>query len=308
MLFDIQTLAWSPELVADMAIPQRMLPQVVSSAGVVGLTAPELFGAEVPVSGMAGDQQAALFGQTCFAPGEAKNTYGTGSFLLMNTGNQMKRSAHRLLSTVAWRIKDQVDYALEGSVFISGAAVEWLRDGLGIIDSVEDVESLAASVPNSGGVTVVPALSGLGAPHWDAAARGTILGLTRGATAAHIARATLEAIAFQTRDVTDAMTADSGIPLASLRVDGGAARNDLLMQLQADVLGVPVIRPKNVETTAVGAAFLAGIGCGLWPDEASLADRWAVDRVFEPAVGDVEREGRYAIWRVAVDRSRGWAV
>jgi glycerol kinase len=308
MLFDIQTLAWSPELVADMAIPQRMLPQVVSSAGVVGLTAPELFGAEVPVSGMAGDQQAALFGQTCFTSGEAKNTYGTGSFLLMNTGNQMKRSTHRLLSTVAWRIKDQVDYALEGSVFISGAAVEWLRDGLGIIDSVEDVESLAASVPNSGGVTVVPALSGLGAPHWDAAARGTILGLTRGATAAHIARATLEAIAFQTRDVTDAMTADSGIPLASLRVDGGAARNDLLMQLQADVLGVPVIRPKNVETTAVGAAFLAGIGCGLWPDEASLADRWAVDRVFEPAVGDVEREGRYAIWRVAVDRSRGWAV
>ena len=284
MLFDIQTLEWSSELIQDMAIPHSMLPRVVSNAGVVGLTAPELFGAEIPVSGMAGDQQAALFGQTCFAPGEAKNTYGTGSFLLMNTGNQMKRSTHLLLSTVAWRIEEQVNYALEGSVFISGAAVEWLRDGLGIIDSVQDVEPLAASVPDSGGVTVVPALTGLGAPHWDAAARGTILGLTRGATAAHIARATLEAIAFQTRDVTDAMAADSGIPLRSLRVDGGAARNDLLMQLQADILGVPVIRPKNVETTAVGAAFLAGLGCGLWPDQASLADRWAVDRVFEPTV------------------------
>jgi glycerol kinase len=220
----------------------------------------------------------------------------------------MKRSAHRLLSTVAWRINEQVDYALEGSVFISGAAVEWLRDGLGIIESVQDVELLAASVPNSAGVTVVPALTGLGAPHWDAAARGTILGLTRGSTAAHIARATLEAIAFQTRDVIDAMMADSKIPLTSLRVDGGAARNDLLMQFQADVLGVPVIRPKNVETTAVGAAFLAGLGSGLWPDQASLADRWSVDRVFEPLVGEVERQSRYAIWRQAVERSRGWAV
>jgi glycerol kinase len=285
-----------------------MLPRVVASAGVLSLSAPKLFHAEIPVSGMAGDQQAALFGQTCFAPGEAKNTYGTGSFLLMNTGNQMKRSTHRLLSTVAWRIEEQVNYALEGSVFVSGAAVEWLRDGLGIIDSVQDVEPLAASVPDSGGVTVVPALTGLGAPHWDAAARGTILGLTRGATAAHIARATLEAIAFQTRDVTDAMAADSGIRLRSLRVDGGAARNDLLMQLQADILGVPVIRPTNVETTAVGAAFLAGLGCGLWPDQASLADRWAVDRVFEPTVSEAERQTRCAIWRLAVDRSRGWAV
>ena len=268
MLFDIETLEWSAELLQDMAIPLQMLPRVVSSAGITGLTAPDLFGAEIPVSGIAGDQQAALFGQTCFAPGEAKNTYGTGSFLLMNTGSEMKRSNHRLLSTIAWRIDGSVDYALEGSVFICGAAVEWLRDGLGIIDSVQDVESLAASVPDSGGVTVVPALTGLGAPHWDAAARGTILGLTRGSTAAHIARATLEAIAFQSRDVIDAMIADSGIPLASLRVDGGAARNDLLLQIQADVLGVPVIRPQNVETTAVGAAFLAGLGCGLWPDQA----------------------------------------
>src|SRR5918995_6457299 len=308
MLFDIQVLDWSPELVQDLAIPRQMLPQVVSSAGVAGLALPQLFGAEIPVSGIAGDQQAALFGQACFTPGEAKNTYGTGSFLLMNTGSEMKRSAHRLLSTIAWRIDAEVDYALEGSVFISGAAVEWLRDGLGIIESVQDVELLAASVPDSAGVTVVPALTGLGAPHWDAAARGTILGLTRGSTAAHIARAPLEAIACQTRDVTDAMTADSKISLTSLRVDGGAARNDLLMQFQADVLGVPVIRPRNVETTAVGAAFLAGLGCGLWPDRASLADRWAVDRVFEPPVDEAERQRRYAIWRLAVERSRGWAV
>jgi glycerol kinase len=308
MLFDIQTLDWSPELIEDMAIPRQMLPRVVSSAGVAGVAIPELFGAEIPVSGIAGDQQAALFGQACFRPGEAKNTYGTGSFLLMNTGSEMKRSAHRLLSTVAWRVGDEVDYALEGSVFVSGAAVEWLRDGLGIISSVQDVEQLAGSVPDTGGVTVVPALTGLGAPHWDAAARGTILGLTRGATAAHIARATLEAIACQTRDVTDAMTADSGIPLTSLRVDGGAARNDLLMQLQADILGVPVIRPRNVETTAVGAAFLAGLGCGLWPDQASLADRWSVDRVFEPATSESERQSRYATWREAVERSRRWAV
>jgi len=308
MLFDIQALDWSPELIQDLAIPRQMLPRVVSSAGVSGFAVPELFGADIPVSGIAGDQQAALFGQICFAPGEAKNTYGTGSFLLMNTGREMKRSTHRLLSTIAWRIDEGVNYALEGSVFVSGAAVEWLRDGLGIIDSVQDVERLAASVPDTGGVAVVPALTGLGAPHWDAGARGTILGLSRGSTAAHIARATLEAIAFQTRDVSDAMTADSKIPLTSLRVDGGAARNDLLMQLQADVLGVPVIRPKNVETTAVGAAFLAGLGCGLWPNQASLADRWAVDRVFEPQVSEAERESRYAVWRHAVERSRGWAV
>jgi glycerol kinase len=308
MLFDIQALDWSRELVHDLAIPRQMLPHVVSSAGIAGFATPQLFGAEIPISGIAGDQQAALFGQACFAPGEAKNTYGTGSFLLMNTGDEMKRSAYRLLSTIAWRIDRKVTYALEGSVFVSGAAVEWLRDGLGVIESVQDVEPLAASVPDTGGVTVVPALTGLGAPHWDAAARGTILGITRGSTAAHIARATLEALAFQTRDVTEAMTADSKISLTSLRVDGGAARNDLLMQLQADILGAPVIRPKNVETTAVGAAFLAGLGCGLWPDQASLADRWAVDRVFEPSISEAERQSRYTTWRLAVERSRGWAV
>ncbi|HEX2281334.1 MAG TPA: glycerol kinase GlpK [Thermomicrobiales bacterium] len=308
MLFDIRTLEWSNDLVQDMAIPPLMIPRVVACAGTSGVTTPAWFDVEIPVSGIAGDQQAALFGQTCFAPGDAKNTYGTGSFLLMNTGEELKRSTNRLLSTVAWKIGQRVDYALEGSVFISGAAVDWLRDGLGIIDSVQDVEPLASTVDDSGGVTVVPALTGLGAPHWDAAARGTILGLTRGSTAAHVARATLEAIAFQTRDVIDAMTADSGIPLTSLRADGGAARNDLLMQIQADVLGVPVIRPQNVETTAVGAAFLAGLGCGLWPDQASLRDLWAVERVFEPEISDGERESRYAVWRLAVDRSRGWAV
>jgi glycerol kinase len=308
MLFDIRTLDWSTDLLQDMAIPAQLLPRVVSSAGVCGQTVPELFGSEIPISGIAGDQQAALFGQTCFVPGEAKNTYGTGSFLLMNTGEDVKSSTHRLLSTIAWKIGERVDYALEGSVFISGAAVEWLRDGLGIIDTIQEVEPLASSVRDAGGVTVVPALTGLGAPHWDAAARGTILGLSRGSSAAHIARATLDAIAFQTRDVVDAMAADSGIPLTSLRVDGGAARNDLLMQIQADLLGVPVIRPQNVETTAVGAAFLAGLGCGLWPDQSTLLDRWAVDRVFEPTTGEAERENRYAVWRLAVDRSRGWAL
>ena len=309
LMYNIFDLQWDDELLEMLGgVPRAALPDVRPSSYVYGNTDAGVFGAEVPVAGVAGDQQAALFGQTCFTPGEAKNTYGTGSFLLMNTGSEMKRSAHQLLSTIAWRIDGEVDYALEGSVFISGAAVEWLRDGLGIIDSVQEVERLASSVPDTGGVTVVPALTGLGAPHWDAAARGTILGLTRGSTAAHIARATLEAIACQTRDVTDAMTADSGIPLTSLRVDGGAARNNLLMQLQADVLGVPVIRPKNVETTAVGAAFLAGLGCGLWRDQASLANRWSVDRVFEPATGESERQSRYATWREAVERSRRWAV
>jgi glycerol kinase len=249
-----------------------------------------------------------LFGQTCFTPGAAKNTYGTGSFLLMNSGASPRPSAHRLLSTIAWQIENQTSYALEGSVFVSGAAVGWLRDGLGIISSPEDVEPLAASVPDAAGVVVVPALTGLGAPHWDAFARGTILGLTRGTTAAHIARATLEAIAYQTRDVLDAMTADSALPLTILRVDGGAARNDLLMQIQADVLGVPVERPKIVETTAVGAAYLAGLGCGFWPNEAALRGLRQTDRIFEPGVSASERGARHATWQRAVERSLGWAV
>ena len=307
MLFDIHTLSWSDELLADLAIPRAMLPQIVPSSGHAGVTSSSLFDREIPVTGMAGDQQAALFGQTCFAPGDAKNTFGTGSFLLMNTGDVPRPSAHRLLTTVAWHIGGRTEYALEGAVFVSGAAVSWLRDGLGIIESSQEVEPLAASVPDSAGVVVVPALTGLGAPHWDAAARGTILGLTRGSTSAHIARATLEAIALQTRDVIDAMTADSGLAPTSLRVDGGAARNDLLMQMQADVLGVPVVRPTIVETTALGAAFLSGLGFGIWQSQTDLLHLWGVDRVFEPQISLDERDARYAEWRRAVERSRGWA-
>ncbi len=308
MLFDIRAAAWSADLLADLAIPRQMLPQVVASSGQLAVASAELFGAEIPICGIAGDQQAALFGQTCFAPGDAKNTYGTGSFLLMNTGEEAQRSAHQLLTTIAWQIGEYISYALEGSVFVSGAAVAWLRDGLGVIDTAADVESLAASVPDAGGVTVVPAFTGLGAPHWDAAARGLIIGLTRGTSAAHIARATLDAIAFQTRDVTDAMTSDSGIALTSLRVDGGASQNDLLMQIQADVLGVPVLRPRNVETTALGAAYLAGLGARVWVDESELMQHSQVERVFIPRLSLDERESRYSSWRRAVDRSLNWAI
>lgn len=307
MLFDIRALDWSPDLLGDLAIPRQMLPRVVPSVGLAGIASPNFFGAEIPITGIAGDQQAALFGQACFDAGEAKNTYGTGSFLLLNTGTEAKPSAHRLLTTIAWQIGERVTYALEGSIFVSGAAVAWLRDGLGIIKTAQDIEALAATVPDAGGVTIVPALTGLGAPHWDAAARGLIIGLTPGTTAAHIARATLEAIAFQTRDVTDAMSADSGIPLTSLRVDGGASRNGLLLQIQSEVLGVPVVRPKNVETTAVGAAFLGGLGRGLWPDQSTLSGRWEVDRVFEPAITADERDTRYTTWQRAVERSLRWA-
>ena len=308
MIFDIHSLDWSPQLLTDLAIPRQLLPSVVSSSGCLATSDESLFGAAIPICGIAGDQQAALFGQRCFQPGEAKNTYGTGSFLLMNTGGQAMPSAHQLLTTIAWRIEETTEYALEGSVYFSGAAVGWLRDGLGLIKEAKDVEPLAASVPDSGGVVFVPALTGLGAPHWDSAARGTLLGITPGTTAAHIARATLEAIAFQTRDVSDAMTADSGIALQTLRVDGGAARNDLLMQIQADLIGVPVVRPKNIETTAVGAAMLAGLGNGLWPSPSVLTERWEVDRVFEPSIGEAERDERFHLWRRGVERSRGWAT
>jgi glycerol kinase len=265
-----------------------------------------LLGTAVPVAGAAGDQQAALFGQTCFAAGQAKNTYGTGSFMLLHTGTEAVPSRNRLLTTIAWRFGDTVEYALEGSVFVTGAAVQWLRDGLGIIDRAADVEPLAASVPDSGGVLFVPALAGLGAPHWDAGARGTLIGLTRGTTKAHVARATLEAIAFQTRDVLDAMTADCGVPLAELRVDGGAAANDLLMQIQADLLGVPVVRPKITETTALGAAYLAGLAVGLWQDRDEVAAQWQEDRRFEPTLTEADRETRHERWREAVERAKGW--
>lgn len=307
MLFDIHRLSWADDLLSDLGIPKSILPRVEPCDGSFGVTDPSLFGVEIPICGVAGDQQAALFGQTCFAPGEAKNTYGTGSFLLMNTGSDARASEHRLLTTPAWQLGPDVTYALEGSVFVSGAAVQWLRDGLGLIDSASEIEALAASVPDAGGVVFVPALTGLGAPYWDAEARGTIVGLTRGTSRAHIARATLEAIAMLTRDITDAMAADSGIPMTSLRVDGGAARNDLLLQIQADLLGVPVVRPANVESTAVGAAFLAALGSGLCQRLDDLRELWHVDRVFEPAIGAEERERRHGRWQDAVSRSRGWA-
>ena len=306
MLYDIHALQWSPELLGDLAIPRAMLPEVQPNVGIRAETTPDLLGAPVPVAGVAGDQQAALFGQGCFASGQAKNTYGTGSFLLMHTGTEPKASLHRLLTTVAWQIDDRTDYALEGAIFVTGAAVQWLRDGLGIIPDADAIEPLAASVPDSGGVSFVPALAGLGSPHWDQAARGTILGVTRGTTAAHIARATLEAMAFQTRDVLDAMTRDAGTAVTELRVDGGGARNNLLLQIQADILGIPVVRPAIVETTALGAAYLAGLAVGLWNDLDALACQWRADRRFEPSVSADERDSRYGTWTRAVARSRNW--
>ncbi|MDQ3657591.1 MAG: glycerol kinase GlpK [Chloroflexota bacterium] len=303
MLFDIRKLEWPGELLADLNIPRALLPEVRGNSEILCETTPDLFGTAIPVAGVAGDQQSALFGQACFAPGEAKNTYGTGSFLLMQTGREAIASDHRLLTTIAWGIGGEIDYALEGSIFVTGAAVQWLRDGLGIIGEAQDIEALAASVPDAGDVHFVPALTGLGAPHWDSQARGTITGITRGTTAAHIARATLEAIAFQSRDVLDAMQADSGISLAELRVDGGASRNDLLMQIQADVLGVPVVRPANVETTVLGAAYLAGLAVGVWADREDVRGSWAVDRRFEPTWSLDEREFRYTGWKEAIRRT-----
>ncbi len=310
MLFDIRRLDWADDLLADLAIPRAMLPEVRPSSGLFCATASDLLGAELPVAGVAGDQQAALFGQACFAPGEAKNTYGTGSFLLMQTGAEATVSSHKLLTTVAWRTGADVpaQYALEGAIFVTGAAVQWLRDGLGVIGEAAEVEALAASVPDSGGVVFVPALAGLGAPHWDPDARGAVLGLTRGSTAGHLARATLEAIALQTKDVVEAMAADAGVPLAELRVDGGAAANDLLMQIQADVLGVPVVRPEVTETTALGAAYLAGLAVGVWRDQEEVRARWRVDRRFEPTMGAGARERLVGDWRRAVERAGGWAT
>lgn len=303
MLYDIRTCAWSQELLEDLQIPAAILPEVRGNSEILTETATGLFGRTIPIAGVAGDQQAALFGQACFEPGEAKNTYGTGSFLLMQTGADVTISSHNLLSTIAWGIDGKIEYALEGSIFVTGAAVQWLRDGLGIIRDASEIEALAGSVTDSAGVSFVPALSGLGAPFWDADARGVISGLTRGTTAAHIARATLDAIALQSRDVLEAMQADSGIRLGELRVDGGASQNDLLMQIQADVLGVPVVRPKVVETTVRGAAMLAGLATGVWKNREELRTSWEVDRRFEPAIPDDEREQRYAQWREAVRRA-----
>ncbi|MEO8537048.1 MAG: glycerol kinase GlpK [Betaproteobacteria bacterium] len=304
LLFDIRRGEWDDELLALFDIPRAVLPQVVASSGVCAETL--LDGVRVPIAGIAGDQQAALFGQACLSPGLAKNTYGTGCFVLLNTGTEAVRSRNALVTTIAWRRGSVTDYALEGSVFIAGAVVQWLRDGLQIIRTAADIEPLAASVPDNGGVYFVPAFTGLGAPHWDPYARGSIFGLTRGATAGHIARAALESIAFQSADVLDAMQRDSGTALAELRVDGGAAVNDLLMQFQADVLGVPVVRPQVLETTALGAAYLAGLAVDYWRGDDAIVANWRVDRRFEPNLKDMRMAAMRDDWRKAVGRATGW--
>jgi glycerol kinase len=306
MLYNLREGRWDPDLLREFSVPESMLPRICPSSGVVGTAERSLLGAKVPIAGMAGDQQAALFGQSCFRPGMAKNTYGTGSFVLLHTGGQPVPS-QSLLATVAYQVGDEVSYALEGSIFVTGAAVQWLRDGLGIIENSAQSESLAAGVDSSDGVYLVPAFVGLGAPHWDQYARGTILGITRGTTRAHIARATLESIAFQTRDVVEAMERESGVTVPELRVDGGAARNDLLMQIQADILGRPVVRAAVVETTALGAAFLAGLGVGLWSGTDELARTWRSDRTFDPQMPEGRREALYSRWKRAIERAKGWA-
>lgn len=307
LLFNIHTQSWDDELLKVLDIPRSVFPEVLPSSGIVGETTSDLLGAAVPVAGVAGDQQAALFGQGCLESGTGKNTYGTGCFVLMNTGEAPVSSKNRLISTVAWRLADRTQYALEGSIFIAGAAVQWLRDGLGILRDSSDVEALATSVDDTGGVTFVPAFAGLGAPHWDPYARGTLLGLSRGATSAHIARATLEAIGHQVADVVSAMEADSGIRFEQLRVDGGAASNDFLMQFQADILGVPVVRPQVSETTALGAAYLAGLATGYWKSAEALGENLKIDRIFEPSMSGDRRDALREEWRRALERAKAWA-
>ncbi len=305
LLFNIHTLSWDDELLSALEIPKSILPEVRPSASRFAQTDAALFGASIPIAAVAGDQQAALFGQACFSPGMAKNTYGTGAFTVMNTGTKSV-SGPGVILTLAWQIEGRpAEYALEGSIFIAGAAVQWLRDGLGIIEAAADVESLAASVPDNGGVYFVPALAGLGSPHWDSCARGTIVGLTRGTTKAHLARATLEAIAYQTKDAVAAMEITSDLKLTELRVDGGAAVNDLLLQFQSDILDVPVLRPKITETTALGAALLAGIGASVI-DQPAIEKLWALDRRFEPRMDPGQRDRFYREWRRAVDRALNW--
>jgi glycerol kinase len=306
MLFNIHDLAWDEDLLRILQIPREVLPEVRSSSEVYGESATELFGAPIKVAGIAGDQQAALFGQTCFTRGLAKNTYGTGCFMLMNVGEEAVASKHNLLTTVAWQRQGKTEYALEGSVFIGGAVVQWLRDGLGLVKSASDIEELARSVLDSGGVYIVPAFAGLGAPHWDQYARGSISGITRGTTAAHFARAALEGIAFQVADILDVMQKDSGIQIKELRVDGGAAANNLLMQFQADMLRVPVVRPAVTETTALGAAYLAGLAVGYWKGTDDVRANWQVERVFDPALSEDEANHRRSRWTEALQRSRDW--
>jgi glycerol kinase len=306
LLFNLRTLAWDDDMLALLRIPRALLPRVSASSEVVGETTADCLGAPIRIAGNAGDQQAATFGQACFAPGMAKNTYGTGCFMLMNVGNAPQASRNRLVATVGWQRAGQTSYMLEGSVFVAGAVVQWLRDGLGLITRSEEVEALARQVPDSGGVFFVPAFVGLGAPHWDPHARGLMIGLTRGTTRAHVARAALESIALQSAEVLQAMQRDAGKPLTELRVDGGAARNDLLMQFQADMIGVPVVRPAVTETTALGAAYLAGLAVGFWSDLDEITSLWRLERRFEPQLSEDQRSGYMAAWQRAVERARGW--
>jgi glycerol kinase len=306
MLFNTETMSWDDELLEWLEVPRAVLPETRSSSEIYAETDTDLLGVAMPIAGIAGDQHAALFGQACHSPGMAKNTYGTGCFMLMNTGSERTLSKNNLLTTLAWQIGDEVEHALEGSVFIAGAAIQWLRDQLGIIKTAAEVEELAATVEDNGGVYFVPAFAGLGAPHWDQYARGTMVGLTRGSNKAHIARAALESLAYQTAEVLRAMEADSGIPMVELRVDGGASLNSLLMQFQADILGVPVVRPKNAETTALGAAFLAGLATGVWASREEIAEKWSEDSRFEPEMESEKANALFAEWKRAVECAKGW--
>ncbi len=307
MLYDIHKHWWSTTVLKRLNIPHSLLPQVVPSSMVYGETEPALFGKPIPIAGMAGDQQAATFGQACFVPGLVKNTYGTGCFMLMNTGKKAVASNHKLLTTVAWTVgENPMQYALEGSIFIAGAAVQWLRDEMKLVADAAESEAVATSIDGTDGVYVVPAFVGLGAPYWDQYARGTILGLTRGSGRAQVVRATLESIAYQTRDVLEAMRADAGLSLPTIRVDGGMVRNDFLMQFQADILNVPVQRPQVTETTALGAAYLAGLAVNYWTSQIEIADKWKVEKTFEPSMSVDQRESLYNGWKRAVERARAW--
>lgn len=307
MLFNIQTLQWDEEILAELNIPKSMLPTPVESSSVYGYSDPSFLGGLIPIAGAAGDQQAALFGQTCFTAGEAKNTYGTGCFLLMNTGETPVFSEHGLVTTIAWGLDGKINYALEGSIFVAGAAVQWLRDEMRLIDSSEDSEYMAKKVQDTNGCYVVPAFTGLGAPHWDQYARGTIVGLTRGVNKYHIIRATLESIAYQVNDVLEAMKADSGIKLSALKVDGGASANNFLMQAQADIIGAPVNRPECVETTAMGAAYLAGLAVGYWKNKEEVIKNWSIDATFKPSIELEKRNVMIKGWNKAVKYAYGWA-
>ena len=307
MLFNINTLQWDDEILQELNIPKCMLPEAKPSSCIYGESDPQYFGGPIPIGGAAGDQQAALFGQTCFNPGEAKNTYGTGCFMLMNTGEKPVFSKNGLVTTIAWGLDGKVNYALEGSIFVAGAAIQWLRDEVRLIDSSPDSEYMANKVKDTNGCYVVPAFTGLGAPHWDQYARGTIVGITRGVNKYHIIRATLDSLCYQTNDVLKAMEADSGIRLAALKVDGGASANNYLMQTQSDIINAPVQRPQCIETTAMGAAYLAGLAVGYWKSKEDVIKNWAIDRTFEPAICDKKRKEMVDGWDKAVKYSFGWA-